>query len=125
MVSLPAVGTVQPINTRIAHVRPLARGRIIDVFVRVGDRVRAAQPLATFDNIEAGELLAQLEGARTELLRLKLQQTAAEKIADRNKRLSVIGAVLQKQAELAEVEAQSAADNVRVQVDSARPIAPA
>ncbi len=112
---LQVVGTVQPIDTRIAHVRPLARGRILDVFVRVGDRVKAGQPLATYDNIEAGELLAQWEGARTELQRFKLQQAAAEKIADRDKRLAAIGAISQKQSELAQVDAQSAADSVRVQ----------
>lgn len=112
---LQVVSTVQPIDTRIAHVRPLARGRILDAFARVGDRVKAGQPLATYDNIEAGELLAQSDGARTELQRLKLQQTAAEKIAEPDKKLAAIGAISQKQAELEQVDAQSAADSVSVQ----------
>jgi membrane fusion protein, heavy metal efflux system len=112
---LQVVGTVQAIDTRIGHVRPLAKGKVLDVAVRVGDRVKAGQPLATFDNIEAGEMLADYDGARTELQRLKLQQASAARIADRNRRLSEIGAIPRKQTELADVEAQSAAESVKVQ----------
>src|SRR3954469_6913082 len=60
---LRVVGTVQPIDTNIGHVRPLARGRVQQIRVRVGDRVRAGETLATFDNIEAGEVLAEYRGA--------------------------------------------------------------
>jgi membrane fusion protein, heavy metal efflux system len=112
---LQVVGTVQPIDTRIGHVRPLAKGKVLDIAVRVGDRVKEGQRLATYDNIEAGELLAEYDGARTELQRLKLQQASTAKIADRNRRLSELGAVPQKQTELADVEAQSAAESVKVQ----------
>jgi cobalt-zinc-cadmium efflux system membrane fusion protein len=112
---LHVVGTVQPIDTRIGHVRPLARGRGQEIRVRVGDRVRAGDALATFDNIEAGELLAQYQAAVTELQRLKLQQSSAQRIAGRNNELSNLGAISKKNAELSQVEAQSAGDSVRVQ----------
>ena len=112
---LHVVGTVQPIDTRIGHVRPLTRGRVEKVDVRVGDRVRAGQALATFDNIEAGEVLAQYQGAVAELQRLKLQQASAQRISERNSELSDIGAIAKKNAELSHVEAQSAQDSVRVQ----------
>jgi cobalt-zinc-cadmium efflux system membrane fusion protein len=112
---LQVTGTVQPIDTSIGHVRPLARGRVQDILVRVGDRVKAGQTLASFDNIEAGELLSQYQGARTELQRLKLQQSSAERISERNRQLSQLGAIPQKAAELTQVEAQSAADSVSVQ----------
>jgi cobalt-zinc-cadmium efflux system membrane fusion protein len=112
---LHVVGTVQPIDTRIGHVRPLTRGRVERVDVRVGDRVRAGQTLATFDNIEAGEVLAEYQGAVTELQRLKLQQASAQRIAERNHELSELGAIAKKNAELSQVEAQSARDSVRVQ----------
>lgn len=112
---LHVVGTVQAIDTRIGHVRPLARGRVEKVDVRVGDRVRAGQALATFDNIEAGEVLAQYQGAVTELQRLKVQQASAQRIAERNNELSDLGAVAKKNAELSQVEAQSAKDSVRIQ----------
>ena len=112
---LHVVGTVQPIDTRIGHVRPLTRGRVQRVDVRVGDRVSAGQALATFDNIEAGEVLAQYQGALAELRRLKLQQASAQRIAERNNELSDLGAIAKKNAELSRVEAQSAQDSVRVQ----------
>ncbi len=112
---LHVVGTVQAIDTRIGHVRPLTRGRVEKVDVRVGDRVRAGQALATFDNIEAGEVLAQYQGAAAELQRLKLQQASAQRIAERNNELSDLGAIAKKNAELSRVEAQSAQDSVRVQ----------
>ncbi|HJT69777.1 MAG TPA: efflux RND transporter periplasmic adaptor subunit, partial [Terriglobales bacterium] len=93
----------------------LTRGRVEKVDVRVGDRVRAGQALATFDNIEAGEVLAEYQGAVTELQRLKLQQASAQRIAERNNELSDLGAIAKKNAELSRVEAQSAQDSVRVQ----------
>jgi cobalt-zinc-cadmium efflux system membrane fusion protein len=112
---LHVVGTVQAIDTRIGHVRPLTRGRVEKVDVRVGDRVRAGQALATFDNIEAGEVLAEYQGAVTELQRLKLQRASAQRIAERNNELSDLGAIAKKNAELSRVEAQSAQEGVRVQ----------
>jgi cobalt-zinc-cadmium efflux system membrane fusion protein len=112
---LHVVGTVQPIDTRIGHVRPLARGRVQKVEVRVGDRVRAGEALATFDNIEAGEVLAQYQGALAELQRLKLQQASAQRISERDNELSDLGAIAKKNAELSQVEAQSARGSVRVQ----------
>ncbi len=112
---LHVVGTVQPIDTQIGHVRPLARGRVQQIRVRVGDRVRAGEVLASFDNIEAGELLAEYQGALAELQRLKLQQASAQRVAERNRELSDLGAIAKKNSELSQVEAQSAADSVRVQ----------
>src|SRR5215467_3302695 len=38
---LTVTGTVQPVDSRVAHVSPIARGRIQETLVRVGDRVRA------------------------------------------------------------------------------------
>jgi len=48
---LRATGTVQPIDSKVGVVGPLARGRIAEV--KVADRVEAGQTLAVFDNIEA------------------------------------------------------------------------
>jgi cobalt-zinc-cadmium efflux system membrane fusion protein len=50
---LRATGTVQPIDSKVGVVGPLARGRIAEVQVKIGDRVEAGQTLAVFDNIEA------------------------------------------------------------------------
>ncbi len=103
---LHVTGTVQPIDSRIGHVRPLARGRLPEVLVKVGDRVQRGQPLARLDNIEAGELLAQLRTARAELQKLRIQQTTSLRQVERNRRLVEIGAVPRKDAELVEAEQQ-------------------
>jgi len=103
---LHVTGTVQPIDSRIGHVRPLARGRLSEVLVKVGDRVQRGQPLARLDNIEAGELLAQLRTARADLQKLRIQQTNSLRQVERNRRLVEIGAVPRKDAELGEAEQQ-------------------
>jgi len=112
---LHVVGTVQPIDARIAHVRPLSRGRVQQILVKVGDRVESGQVLATFDNIEAGEVIAQYQGAMAELQRQRTKQSGALRTAQREKELSDIGAAAKKAADLSQVEAQAAADDVRVQ----------
>lgn len=112
---LHVVGTVQPIDTRIGRIRPLARGRVQQILVRVGDRVEAGKALVTFDNIEAGEVLAQYQGAMAELQRLKLQQASGERVAERNRQLAELGAIAQKNAELSQVEAVAGREGVRVQ----------
>src|SRR5579885_2912271 len=38
-VQIKATGTVQPIDSRIVHLRPLARGRVVQVLAKIGDRV--------------------------------------------------------------------------------------
>lgn len=108
-------GTVEPVDGRLAEVRPLARGRVLQVLVKVGDRVAANEVLVRFDNIEASELFSQLDSARAELQRLRIQQGNAAKQADRSRSLVDIGAVPAKDAETAEAETRAAEEAVRAQ----------
>jgi len=112
---LHATGTVQPMDSRRADVRPLARGRVQDVLVRVGDRVTSGQPLARIDVIEAGELSSQVLVARAELQRLKVQQANAARQLERSKGLVEIGVVAQKEFELLQAESAAMAEAVRAQ----------
>jgi multidrug efflux pump subunit AcrA (membrane-fusion protein) len=48
-----AIGTVQPIDSRVGEVSPLSRERIASVKAKIGDRERAGETLALFDNLEA------------------------------------------------------------------------
>lgn len=112
---LTLTGAVQAIDGRISHVRPLARGRVTEVLVRLGDRVRAGQALATFDNIEAGELASQFNTAQAELARLRIQQAATARQAERMRNLSAIGAVPQKELEAIEAERQGQQEAIRAQ----------
>jgi cobalt-zinc-cadmium efflux system membrane fusion protein len=112
---LQATGTVQPIDGSIAHIRPPARGRLLEVLVKVGDRVSARQVLAQLDNIEAGEISAQYNSARAELQRLKIQLAAQQRQVERNRRLAEIGAAPQKDYELSLAEQQGMEEGIRAQ----------
>lgn len=112
---LQVPGTVQPINSQVNTVRPLARGRLHDVLVRVGDRVRKGQILATYDNIEAGELGAQLASAKAELERLRVQERNLARQTDRARSLADIGAVPKKEFEQANADQQAAQHGIESQ----------
>ncbi|QNI35840.1 efflux RND transporter periplasmic adaptor subunit [Edaphobacter albus] len=116
-------GTVQPIDSRVGEVGPLARGRIIEVYARVGDRAQAGQILATFDNVEAGELIAQEQSAHADLERLKAQLIPATRQTERSRRLADVGAGAEKDYESSKAEQASVEANIRSQqamIDSIR-----
>lgn len=112
---LHVVGTVQPIDSRVAGVRPLARGRVQEVLVRVGDRVDSGQALGRFDNIEAGEIAAQHLAAHAELEQLKVHQANAARQVERSQSLAAIGATSQKEFELAQAEHRAMAEAIKAQ----------
>jgi len=112
---LRATGTVQPIDSKVGVVGPLARGRIVEVKAKVGDRVEAGQTLAVFDNIEAGELLAQTQSARADLERLKAQLIPATRQTERSRHLADIGAGAEKDYESSKAEEDGIEANIRSQ----------
>ena len=112
---LQATGTVQAIDSSIAHIRPLTRGRLQDVLVKAGDRIAASQALAQMDNIEAGEILTQYNSAQAELQRLKIQIAAQQRQVERNRRLAEIGAVPRKDYEFSLAEQQGFQEGIRAQ----------
>lgn len=114
-VQIKATGTVQPIDSRIVHLRPLARGRVMQVLARIGDRVEKDQVLAHFDNIEAGELSSQIDAARAELQRIRIQLANSRRQAERARNLLEVGAVPAKEYEAAESEARALEEAVRAQ----------
>jgi len=112
---LQVTGTVQPVDSRLGQVRPLARGRLDDVAVRVGDRVGKGQVLAHYDNIEAGEVGAQYVSAQAEVARLNVELAALSKQTARKKDLLEAGAVAQKDYELSLAEQQGMEQRIRSQ----------
>ncbi len=90
--TLTVVGTVQPDETRLIHLRPLARGRIIKVFVRSGDRVRQGQPILIYDNIELGELIG-------DYLQALAHAEVTRRAYERAKQLVETGAIAQAEYE--------------------------
>ncbi|OFV97301.1 MAG: efflux transporter periplasmic adaptor subunit [Acidobacteria bacterium RIFCSPLOWO2_02_FULL_61_28] len=112
---LHVAGTVQPIDSRIGAVRPLARGRVQEVLAKMGDRVASGQPLALLDNIEAGELVTESQAAQAELQKLKIQQAASARQMERSKRLAEIGATSQKEFELIQAEQNAMLEAIKAQ----------
>lgn len=112
---LNVIGTVQPIDSRVAQISPLAQGRILEVHAKVGDRVEAGQALATFDNIEAGELIAQELSARADLERMKAQLIPASRQTERSRRLADIGAGAEKDYESSKAEEDGIEADIRSQ----------
>jgi cobalt-zinc-cadmium efflux system membrane fusion protein len=112
---LHVTGSVQPVDSSVAHVGPLARGRLQEVRVRLGDRVSSGQVLAQFDNVEAGEFIAQYNTARSELQRLRIQLAAHKRQVERNRRLAEIGASPQKDYEFSLAEQQALEETIRGQ----------
>jgi cobalt-zinc-cadmium efflux system membrane fusion protein len=112
---LRVTGTVQLIDSKVGIVAPLARGRVVEVRAKVGDRVEAGQTLAIFDNIEAGELIAQQQSARADLERLKAQLIPATRQAERSRRLADIGAGAEKDYESSRAEKEEIDANIRSQ----------
>ncbi len=112
---LNVIGTVQPIDSRVAQISPLAQGRILEVHAKVGDRVEVGQTLATFDNIEAGELVAQELSARADLARMNAQLIPATRQAGRSRRLADIGAGSEKDYESSKAEEDGIEADIRSQ----------
>jgi len=115
---LHVTGTVQPIDSRIGHVRPLAGGRVQEVLVKEGDRVSNGQPLARLDNIEAGDLAAQYLAAQADLQRLKVQQANSARQVERSRSLAEIGATSQKEFELTQAEHNATLEAIKAQQSS-------
>lgn len=112
---LTVTGTVQPIDSKVAQISPLAQGRILEVHAKVGDRVDVGQTLAIFDNIEAGELLTQELSARADLERMKAQLIPAINQAERSRRLADIGAGSVKDYESSKAEQKEIEANISSQ----------
>lgn len=52
---LTLTANVQPNHDALAHVAPRVPGRIVAVYAKLGDRVKAGQALALLDSLEVGE----------------------------------------------------------------------
>jgi cobalt-zinc-cadmium efflux system membrane fusion protein len=64
---LTLAATVQPDQSRVAHVAPKVSGRIVKVATKLGDEVKRGQLLATIDSVEVGEAQADYLQAQSEL----------------------------------------------------------
>lgn len=105
---LSTTGTVQEDPGRVAHIRPLAGGLIREVYVQLGDRVSAGDPLLAYDNIELGLALGEYTAAHSELRRALADIEVKEKILERSREMLRAGAVSRTAFDLREAELQDA-----------------
>lgn len=110
-----ATGSVGPNETRVAHLRTIARGRIQKVYVRLGDHVRNGQPLAAYDNIELGELTGQYGVGQAALKRAEAQAEVAKRSLERAKGLVDLGAIAKGELERRSAEYASAVSEINTQ----------
>lgn len=108
-------GIVGPNQTRLAHIRPLSRGRIEEVYVRAGDRVRAGQPLVAYDNIELGELMSEYVSAKATLDKANAEAEVSKRSVGRAQKLIDLGAVTRAEYEKREAEHKSALASIDMQ----------
>lgn len=95
---LKVTGTIEANPQQTQQVSPLVGGRIEQVYVSIGDRVNAGQPLATIMSTEIVESYGKLREAQT---RVEL----AKRNLDRVKRAENQVNILQAKAKLDEAEA--------------------
>ena len=111
---LSVTGTVAPVEQRVSHVRPLARGVVERVSVTLGQRVRRGDPLVTFDNIELGERSGEFLAQAATLRQAQADLAVRERMYKRAQSLIAIEAVSQQELELRRAEF----DNARATVAS-------
>ncbi len=117
--TLPTVievtGLVAPEESRVAHIRPLARGLIEGVSVSLGSRVEAGQPLMTFDNIELGELIGTYLSEKSALQQTESELNVKRQMWERAQELIKLEAIAQQTLELRRAEMQNAEAGVTSQ----------
>jgi cobalt-zinc-cadmium efflux system membrane fusion protein len=105
--TLELTGTVAPNEMRVAHIRPLARGQVERVHVRVGDRVRQGDPLVSYDNIELGELISTYRSALAGLGKAQAEAEVTQNSLDRGRKLLDLGTISKSDFEKRGAENQS------------------
>ncbi|MCL4489270.1 MAG: efflux RND transporter periplasmic adaptor subunit [Chloroflexi bacterium] len=113
--TIQATGVVSPNESRLAHVRPLARGRIESVNVRLGDRVRARQVLLVYDNIELGEVIGQYSSAVAALDKAKADAEVTRRSLERAKALVDVGALSRAEFDRRSAEYKTALASIESQ----------
>ncbi|MFB3827470.1 MAG: efflux RND transporter periplasmic adaptor subunit [Bryobacteraceae bacterium] len=106
--SIRVTGSVQANGSRVAHIRALARGRIDNVYVRLGDRVRAGQRLLAYDNVELGEAIGEYLSALAELQKAAAEAEVAHRALERARNLVDLGAIARAEFQRREAEYRNA-----------------
>ena len=106
--TIEATGSVQANGSRLAHIRALARGRIDEVYVRLGDRVRTGQRLLTYDNVELGDAIGEYLSALAQLRKATAETEVSKRALERATNLVELGAVARAEFQRREAEHKNA-----------------
>ena len=113
--TLQVTGSIGPNETRVAHIRPITRGRVLKVMARLGDEVRAGETLAIYDNIELGEAIGQYGVGLAELQKAQTSAEVAKRSLERSRNLVALGAVAQAEVERRNAEHANALSSINTQ----------
>ncbi len=104
--SLEVPAEIRVNETRVAHIAPLVRGRLQQVDTRLGDQVEAGQVLAEMQSTDLGSLRASLKQAQA-------RKRMAEATLSRKERLRNSGVVAEKDILAAEGALEEASADVQ------------
>jgi cobalt-zinc-cadmium efflux system membrane fusion protein len=110
--TIDMTGGVTAEDARVAHIRPLARGLVERVWVSLGERVTRGQPLATYDNIQLGELVGEYLGAKAVLRQAEADLDVKRRVVERGRQLIKLEAIAQQELDLREAELKTAEASV-------------
>jgi len=110
--TIDVTGSVTAEDARVAHIRPLARGLVERVWVSLGERVTRGQPLATYDNIQLGELVGEYLAARAVLQQAEAELDVKRRVVDRGRALIKLEAIARQELDLREAELKTAEASV-------------
>lgn len=102
--TLDVTGIVAPDESRVAHVRPLARGVVETIGVSLGSRVTAGQPLLTYDNIELGQLVGEFLTERAALRQAETNREVKRTSLARAESLIEIEAIARQELDVRRAE---------------------
>lgn len=106
--TIRVTGVVGPDDSRVAHIRPLARGLIEQVHVALGARVEQGQPLVTYDNIELGQLIGEYLTEKAALAQARTDVEVKRTALQRAEELIKIEAIAQQTLDVRRAEFKNA-----------------
>ena len=107
-VPMEVTGFVTPDTTRVTRLRALAEGVITRVDVKLGDRVRAGQPLVQYDNVALGDHIAEYRGAVAARRQAEANLAVRRSAFERAEHLIGVEAIAQQTFELRRSELEQA-----------------
>ena len=97
--TIEVTGVVAADESKVVHIRPLARGVIESIAVSLGARITRGQALLTYDNIELGGLIGEYLSQRAALLQAQTDLEVRRLALERAQELIKLEAIAQQTVE--------------------------